>query len=355
MKKIILKFSFLSLILISTSCLIFAGNPDRQGEAGAYELMMNPWAKSAGLHSMTTSMVTGVEAMRINPAGIVRIDGSQALLGHARYLGSTGISMNALGLSLGMGERGSLGISIMSLDFGDIPVTTTAQPEGTGATFSPTFFNVGIAYAHMFENNISVGILFRAINQSIADVSAFGFALDAGIQYVSGPKDNFKFGISLRNIGGPMRYGGEGMTFRQSNPNADDFPFELRFSQRAASFELPSLLHIGLSYDFYLGFSDRYRLTPLANFTANSFSRDHIGAGVEFSFANIIALRGGYRYEMGAGSALEDKEVYTGLAMGFSLNLNFKEDSNTGFFIDYAYRDTNPFDGTHNFSLGINF
>jgi len=355
MKKIIQKSFFLALVFVSTACLLLAGNPDRQGESGASYLLMNPWAKSAGLHSMTTSMVTGVEAMRINPAGIGRIDGSQALLGHANYLGSTGISMNALGLSLSMGERGALGISIMSLDLGDIPVTTAAQPEGTGATFSPTFFNVGIAYAHMFENNISVGMLFRAINESIADVSAFGFALDAGIQYVSGPQDNFKFGISLRNIGGPMRYGGEGLTFRQNNPNADDFPFELRFSQRTASFELPSLLHIGMSYDFYLGFSDRYRLTPLANFTANSFSRDHLGAGIEFNFANIISIRGGYRYEMGAGSALEDKEVYTGLAMGLSLNLNFKEDSKTGFFIDYAYRDTNPFSGTHNFSLGINF
>lgn len=355
MKKMLQKSLFLTLAFVSATCLLFAGNPDRQGEAGASELMMNPWARSAGLHSMTTSMVSGVEAMRINPAGIVRIDGSQALIGHARYLGSTGISMNAVGLSLGMGESGALGISIMSLDFGDIDVTTEAQPEGTGATYSPTFFNVGISYAHMFENNISVGMLFRAINQSIADVSAFGFALDAGIQYVSGPQDNFKFGISLRNIGGPMSYSGEGLTFRQNNPNADDFPFELRFSQRTASFEMPSLLHIGLSYDFYSGFGDRYRLTPVVNFTANSFSRDHLGGGLEFGFFDIVAIRGGYRYEMGAGSALEDKEVYTGLAMGFSLNLNFREDSSTGFFIDYAYRDTNPFDGTHNFSLGINF
>ena len=36
-------------------CILFvasvsAGNPDRQGEAGAYELLMNPWARSSGLN-----------------------------------------------------------------------------------------------------------------------------------------------------------------------------------------------------------------------------------------------------------------------------------------------------------------
>nr|MBS0037413.1 PorV/PorQ family protein [Saprospiraceae bacterium] len=355
MKNFIQIRLFLTVALFSSAVLVFAGNPDRQGEAGAYELLMNPWARSAGLHTMTTSMVTGVEAMRINPAGIGRIDESQFLLGHARYLGSTGINMNALGLSLKMGDAGALGISLMALDFGDTKVTTTSQPEGTGATYSPTFFNVGVGYSHMFENNISVGFLVRGINESIADVAAFGFAMDAGIQYVTGPKDNFKFGISLRNIGSPMQFGGEGLSFRGEAQNQEQFDFLLRFSQRAASFELPSLLHIGLSYDFYLGFADRFRLTPLVNFTANSFSRDDLGVGLEFSFADIFAIRGGYKYEVGAGTALEDKGVYTGLAMGFTLWLNFREESKTNFFLDYGYRDTNPFNGTHNMSLGINF
>ena len=35
----------------------------------------------------------------------------------------------------------------------------------------------------------------------------FGWAIDAGVQYVSGEKDNFKLGISLRNIGSPMQFG----------------------------------------------------------------------------------------------------------------------------------------------------
>ena len=46
----------------------------------------------------------------------------------------------------------------------------------------------------------------RAISESLSNVTAFGFAIDAGVQYVTGPNDNFKFGISLRNVGTPMTY-----------------------------------------------------------------------------------------------------------------------------------------------------
>jgi hypothetical protein len=355
MKKIIQTTFCVSIAFFFGGLTLFAGNPDRQGEAGAYELLMNPWARSAGLHSMTASMVGGVEAMRINPAGIGRIPGSQAMFGHARYLGSTGINKNALGLSLKMGDNGALGLSMMSLDFGDIRVTTNNQPEGTGATYSPTFFHIGIGYSHMFENNISVGFLVRGINESITDAAAFGIGFDAGIQYVTGPRDNFKFGIALRNVGSPMQFSGEGLSFRAPNPTGD-FNYDLRFSQRASTYELPSLLHIGLSYDVYLGFGERHRITPVANFTANSFSRDDIGGGIEYSFAEMIMIRGGYKHEMGAGSALEDKGVYTGLAAGVSFVLNWGgDDSNTGLVIDYAFRDSNPFNGTHNISAGFNF
>ena len=61
---------------------VTAGNPDRQGEAGAYELTINPWARAAALHSMHTSMVWGVEAMWHNPAGLSKINKSEYMLGH---------------------------------------------------------------------------------------------------------------------------------------------------------------------------------------------------------------------------------------------------------------------------------
>ncbi|MEL6923433.1 MAG: PorV/PorQ family protein [Bacteroidota bacterium] len=331
---------------------LHAGNPDRQGEAGAYELLMNPWARSAGLHTMGTAMIGGVESMRLNVAGLSRIKKTEIHIGSTRYLEGTGINLNAFGFAQKVGKSGSLGISVMAVDFGDIPVTTTDLPEGTGATFSPNFFHLGIGYAHEFENKISVGILFRAISESTADLSASGFAIDAGVQYVTGEQDNFKFGISLRNVGTPMKFNGEGLTAQLPNPNGD-LSYELTYLQRATRFELPSVLNIGGSYDFLLG--PKNRLTVIGNFTSNSFSQDQLGAGFEYAFNERFMLRGAYKYELGsfANDGVE-APIYTGIAGGLTFEVPLKKGTDRTFAIDYGYRHTRLWNGTHNLAIRLN-
>ncbi len=336
------------LLLGLSPALLMAGNPDRQGEAGAYELLMNPWARSAGLHTMTTANIQGVEALRLNVAGLAGVGQLEVQASHSIYLQGTDINMNAFGLATRVGDNGVLGVSLMALDFGDIEVTTVDQPGGTGATFSPNFFNIGLAYAHTFENKVSVGITFRVVSESISDLSAFGLALDAGIQYVTGPEDNFKFGISLRNVGSPMQFSGEGLAVQRPVPNGG---YELTVDQRAATFELPSVLNIGMAYDFLIQ-DGKHRLTPIGNFTANSFSRDQIGGGLEYSLNEQFMLRAAYRHEIGSLNEIE-APIYSGLSAGATIELPISKDNSTRFSIDYAYRATKLWDGTHNFGIRI--
>lgn len=325
-----------------------AGNPDRQGEAGGYELLLNPWARSGGLHALTTSLSYGVEAMQVNVAGLSRLGKNEFVIGHTRLFEGTGIRLNSLGFAQKMGENGAFGITLMAMDFGDIEVTTTGAPEGTGATYSPNFFNLGLAYSHTFEQKVSVGILLRGISENIADVGAFGFAIDAGVQYTTGPKDNFKFGVSLRNMGSPMKFSGEGLSFPTTNPQGG-VQYPITVNQRAAGFELPSMLNIGLSYDFYAG--NMHRITALGNFTANSFSVDQLGAGVEYAFKEMFMLRAGYRYDIGVPPSDPQHSIYSGLCGGVTIEVPTKKDSAGKFAVDYAYLATNPFSGTHNFSI----
>ncbi len=340
---------FLGLILLPASDLK-AGNPDRQGEAGAYELLMNPWARSAGLHTMNTSFISGVEAMRLNIAGLVRLDNQLEVYGsHAIYLDGTDISMNALGFGSKIGKNGALGVSIMALDFGDIRVTTTDQPGGTGATFSPSFFNIGLGYSHQFENKVSVGILVRGISESISDLNAFGFCIDAGIQYVTGAQDNFKFGIALRNVGGRMKFNGEGLAVQRPTEQG----YELTFDQRSNDFELPSMLNIGASYDFLLG--EKNRITALANFTSNSFSEDQVGGGLEYAFNEMFMVRAAYKYDFGLGDEIREP-IYTGLSAGATIDVPIsRRNPDLRFGIDYAYRTTKIWNGTHNIGVRLNF
>jgi len=348
------------LLLLVTCNVMFAGNPDRQGEAGAAELLLNPWARSAGLHSMNTSTITGIEAMRLNIAGLSRLQSKELVLANTRLYEGSDVKLNALGYGNKMGTNGAFGISIVATDFGTIPVTTTDAPEGTGGTFTPSFFNIGLGYSYMYDNKISVGLLVRGVSESLSNVSAFGFAIDAGVQYVAGEKDNFRLGISLRNVGSAMSFGGEGLSVRT---NATEGDYLLTVSQRSEKFEMPSLLNIGLSYDFFFGKSadeegnvkdQAVLLRVLGNFTSNAFSRDQIGAGIEAMFGKMFTVRAAYKSALGTIET-DQENLYTGLAAGASVELPFNEAGSRKIGLDYAYRTTDPFKGTHNLSVRLIF
>lgn len=352
MNKLLYKLG--SLVLVSLVAVsAWAGNPDRQGEAGAPELLMNPWARSAGLHTMTTSMITGVEAMRLNIAGLARINKTEVILANTRYLQGTDIQFNSIGFAQRIGTSSAIGVSLMSVDFGEIPVTTTTQPGGTGAFFRPRFFNIGLGFSHIFENKVTVGVLARAVSESIEDVTANAIALDAGVQYVTGEQDNFKFGISLRNVGGKMEFKGEGLGNSISVPSFDGSN-PITINQRATPYELQSVLNIGMSYDFYVAGDNR--VTTVGNYASNAFSEDQIGVGLEFSFKDLFMLRGGYKLDFSEfnDSTIDEEPLYTGFAAGATVNVAVsKKEGAPRIAIDYAYRTTKIYDGTHNFSVRI--
>jgi hypothetical protein len=342
---------FIGCLSLFISTIAFAGNPDRAGQAGASELLVNPWGRSSGFHGMNTATTQGIEAARLNVGGLAFVNKTQFVLGHTMWLKGSGISVNSAGFAQKMGESSVLGLSLMSMSFGDIPVTTESDPEGlSGAVFSPQFLNIGVAYARSFSESIHVGFQLTLISEGMANVSATGAALDMGIQYVTGAKKNMHFGISLRNIGTPMSYGGDGLAYRVDSPNG----FSLLLDQRSEKFELPSQLNIGAAYDFHL--ADKHRLTFMGNFTSNSFTKDFLGGGVEYAFNEMFMVRGGYRYEKGISSDLltaERTTAFTGLSGGVSLEVPLKEDG-PSFGVDYSFRATNPYAGTHTIGLRFN-
>lgn len=341
----------LTASMVLCAVIVQAGNPDRQGEAGASELLLNPWARSAGVHSMSTASVSGIESMRINVAGLGRMNQGEFVVANTRLYDGSTLGMNTVGFATKMGESSAIGVTLTAMDFGDIEITTTDQPEGTGGTYSPSFLQIGLGYAYTYENKISVGMLVRGVSESLPSVSAFGIAIDAGVQYVSGEEDNFKLGISLRNTGSSMEFGGEGLSFQTQAPDSPGNSYLLTADSRSQDFQLPSQLNIGLSYDFYFAELDFVRV--IGNFTSNAFSTDQLGVGLELFFRDLVILRGGYRIDLDEQEGREN--LYTGAAGGVSFMIPTKKDSDRKVMIDYAYRATDPFNGTHNLSLGLAF
>ncbi len=348
MKRILTFLILLSCCFALSNQQAEAGNPDRAGSAGAGHLLINPWAMSSGLNGANSAGVKGIEAMRLNVAGLAFTPKTQVNFANTQWLAGSGVGINALGFAQKLGDSNVLGISMMSVGFGDIEVTTTDTPDGgTGATFRPNLLNIGVGYARSFSNSIHVGFLFRFVSESIADVSASGAAIDMGIQYVTGPRDNFKFGISLRNIGTPMRYSGDGLAVQLISPQG----YNTTVNQRSDKYELPSLLNIGLMYDIHAG--EQHIISLMGNFTSNSFQRDYIGGGVEYSFDRYFSLRAGYRYEQGLTGDLgfnDRATAYSGLTAGASIGVPFKKDG-PGISISYAFRHTHIWNGSHTIGL----
>ena len=342
-----------SILITAIGFQSFAGNPDRTGQAGATELLINPWAGSSGWNGLNTANVHGLESMNQNIAGLAFTNKTEILFSHSLWMQGSDISINAFGIAQSVGSNGGvIGFDVMNVNFGDVPITTTSLPEGGIGTFSPTYINVGLSYAKTFSNSIYGGFTARGIAESISDVTATGLALDAGVQYVTGPdnqKDKIKFGIALRNIGTPMKFSGDGLSIHSQASEGD---YTMNVEQRSEKFELPSLLNIGASYDLNVGSagSAKSKLTIAANFTSNSFSKDQIGAGLEYSFKSLFQIRGGYNYQTGITSVTSRSTVLTGLSAGFSFAVPLKENG-PQLGIDYSYRTTNPFNGSH--SVGV--
>jgi len=340
--------------LLTASMLVFcqyanAGNEDRAGQAGATELLINPWARSSGWGGINIANTTGLESTFNNVAGLAFTKKTEIGFTYTNWLKGSDISINTFGLAQKVGESGALGLTVMSMNFGDIQVTTVDQPEGGVGTYKPQFLNIGFSYAKAFSNAIYGGLTVKIISQSLADIKSQGVCFDAGIQYITGnneEKDNLKFGISLKNVGTPMRFSGDGLAFRGDPPVPGSY--QLTIESRAEKFELPSLVNIGVSYDIKP--AENHLIVAAVSFTSNSFTYDQFGIGAEYSFRKMFFARASYLMEKNMSNDAEKLTALSGLNAGIGVDVNLgKGGKKLG--IDYSYRSTDFFDGSH--AIGV--
>lgn len=333
-----------------------AGNDDRRGTAGATELLINPWAHSAGWGSASVANVRGIDAFYSNIAGLAFAEKIEGAYSYTSYFGgktgtSSGAVINSFGLAVRVFDQGVLGVSVMSMSFGDIPITTVESPEPVNGTFAPSMMNLNIAYAHSFTTSIHGGVNIKVINETTDNITGSGFGIDAGIQYVTGAADELKFGISLKNWGPSMSFSGTGMSFTFVNRAGNDMTAEYR----SAEMELPTCLNIGASYDFLFEKWNQ-RLTFAGSFTSNAFLKDNFALGFEYSMLDMFQVRAGYVYQTDIFSESQRSTANTGLCAGASVNVPLAKkgsDSKQGLTIDYAYRSAAPLKGSH--SIGASF
>jgi len=326
---------------------MYAGNEERAGEAGASELLFNPWAASSGFGNANVASIEGLEGIFLNVAGTAFTNKTELGFTYTDYLSGAGIGINSFAFSQHVGESGTLSGGVVAYDFGDIERTTVELPDGDGTTFDPSYTNITLAYAREFSNSIYGGAAIKVINEGVSNAKATGVAIDAGIQYVAGENDQLRFGITMQNVGPTMSFKGDGLSFKGYTPSGTLQTIEFRERE----FELPSLIRMGLSYDIFL--AEDHNLLVAAAFTSNSFTKDNGHLGFEYGFSNYLRLRGGFIYEKDIFSEADRETIFTGFNGGLSVMIPINKESGSRFAVDYSYRATEAFDEVHSIGARI--
>ena len=159
-------------------------------------------------------------------------------------------------------------------------------------TFSVSSMAAGASLAQPLGPFLSLGAGAKFVSENLGPVTGSGVAFDAGLTARAGP---LGIGASARNFGGSMEYGG------------------VRYSFPIAYGAGMSLEHAGL------------RLEVDANMPYDYYN--DLRAGIEYRWHDRVALRAGYRRELGADPSTEPLDGPT-----FGLGAGLRS-----VWLDYAY------------------
>ena len=339
-KLLIIMFAFL---LAGSN--IFAGGGNRTGTAGATQLLIPVGVRGISMSSANISTSYGIEALFWNPAGVSKMTNSTDLMfTHMNYIADIGVEYGAVAANFE--DFGVISFSIKSLSIGDILITTTQNPDGTGATFAPQMITAGLTYSKLLTDRIGIGITLNFISETLDKVSANGVAFNVGAIYDDlADVNGLSFGIVLRNIGPQMKYDGSGLVLLADVTGQNRPPSYYKIS--TASFELPSSFELGFGYKPQLDEMNALQLS--GTFQSNNFSGDEYKFGAEYGYNDVFFVRGGYSFSPES----QNPEYLYGFTAGAGIHYDL-EGIALGF--DYAFRSVDIFDSNnHVFGLTLGF
>jgi hypothetical protein len=323
----------IKIILIVTLCLTASVyGQEKIAQTGFNFLVTSSDARSAALGGAVTSLTGFDGALFHNPASMahfknfVNVNMSvNKWIADINYLAASAI------IAPEEGNYGVLGISLQSVDYGEVEGTIVNPYSPIGyldtKVFTPNAYSIGLGYAKMLNDKFSVGAQIKYTYQSLGESyvpssdssttlkknTANAMAYDFGTVYHTGFK-SLVFGMFVRNFSSDIKYAEE-------------------------SFQLPLLFSIGISADLFdfidVGGPEQELFISIDSTHPRSHP-EQVKFGAEYLFMKILALRGGYVI----GNDEDD--------VSFGLGINYM-----GIAVDYAYTPFGVFDNVQRFTARI--
>lgn len=309
---------------------------DRRGQTGMKFLSLSPDARAAGFGDAVTAQGGSSVSLFYNPAGMSYVEGNtQVTLNRIDWIADVGYNVGSIAVQPANGQYGVIGLSVESVDYGEIisTIRSDANPSGYEdvGTISPTAMAVGLGYARTITTRFSVGGHVKYAQQDLGqarvsvddtettEISKSTVAVDFGVIYETG-FESLNFAVSVRNFSQDLTYVRD-------------------------SFELPLEMRIGFAMDVL-------DLTPMSGSRHSAIlavdalrPRDYsenVRVGLEYEFMDLIAVRGGIQYP-------SDEE---GVSFGAGLNPTIGDLS---FGFDYAYTEFGLFGNVNRIGVNVGF
>ena len=338
--------NFLLILFVLFALLQYEGYSQltKTGTTSAKFLSIGIGPRANAMGGAFTSIVDDASALYWNPAGAAALNKNEAMFTHTNLFKDLDISLNYAAIVIPTDGWGNFGVSVTTLDYGTMDVTTEYFPEGTGEKFSASSYAFGLSYARNITENFTAGITVKYISELIFNSSANGFAFDVGTIFNT-PFYGIKFSSIITNFGPKLQMTGEDLLIRHdSDPTRNGNNETVDAYYKTDKFELPLKLQIGLSKDFQ--FLENQRLTVAVDATHANDNAEYVNVGGELAlFDELFFLRGGYK-------ALFLKDSQEGLTLGVGLNYGLGVFS-IGF--DYSFQEYNFLGDTHSFGVRLKF
>ena len=302
-------------------------------------LQIEPDSRASGMGMTGVAISDNAYAPYWNPAALAKQTGSSLSLTHAPWLPALGadLSYNHVTGSQGLGAAGTVGAHFTYFDLGE-QIATDDQGNDLGR-FKSREYALGVSYGYPVTEDLSVGAGARFIYSNLtggADVPdatanpGVSFGVDLGVQY-TGP--DLGLGMSSRpTVAFNLANMGPGIAYTDETEFPDAIPTTLRFGG-ALDTQLDEFNRITVALDlnkvvvnrdstgydpFYealftswasrevkvnQGFEGNCTDLAADDEPANdcesisAFRSLTLGAGLEYWYNDLLALRGGYFYE----------------------------------------------------------
>jgi len=330
-QKYLARFWMAAALLIIAASSVLAGNENRQGSAGATELLIPIGARGSAMAGAVVANSYGVDAIFWNPAGLAWLEGTEVMGTYLPYIADIDVTYAAFGTNIE--DLGALALSVKVVSIGDIEETNENFENGTGKIYSPTLAVIGATFAKSLTTQVNFGLTANYIREDIFNVSANGFAFDFGFTYEPRWR-GVTLGLAFKNYGPDIRFSGSGF---------EDAVNSRPLSSSNAASELPTSINIGLAYNFVnQGLNSA---TFSSNFRSNNLSNDLWQGGMEYVYNERYALRAGYNY------STADEYLY-GFSLGGGLVFDLGE---TNVSFDYSWTETEVFSDNQYFTVKASF